>query len=328
MSEEEVSRITKAAQRVRRSKSAVKVVVPTAAALGAGAAVAVGSIGGGSGGVLTGCANTVFPGTTDSLGAPVTSPYGSLRLIDPSLAPAVGRPQVPAAEYQCDTGSEAMVTWSQQGPTGPAGTNGLAGATGATGATGSRGAPGSNGADGAAGAAGAITLPGQTIFSAGGGGSEIFLKLEGISGEVTAKAHKDQIEISSFSLGASSSAANPGGSSSGAGAGKVSIASFSVVKTIDKSSPKLLADAANGANIGSADIYFAHQSKGTLANVVDYHFDKVMVQSIQQSASGAGVPSEDVTFRYQKAEETFLPAVQLKASPVSIPFDVVANKAM
>ena len=46
MSQEEASRIARAAHRARRSRAVAKVALPTAAALGAGAAVAIGSIGG------------------------------------------------------------------------------------------------------------------------------------------------------------------------------------------------------------------------------------------------------------------------------------------
>ena len=54
MSAEEASRIARAVQRMKHSKRAVQIALPTAAALGAGAAVAVGSIPGNDG-TITGC---------------------------------------------------------------------------------------------------------------------------------------------------------------------------------------------------------------------------------------------------------------------------------
>ncbi len=55
MGVEEAGRIARAAERMRRSSRVpLKLLLPTAAALGAGAAVAVGSIPG-SGGTITGC---------------------------------------------------------------------------------------------------------------------------------------------------------------------------------------------------------------------------------------------------------------------------------
>ena len=61
MSQDEAGRIARATERLRRTRGGVmKVALPTAAALGAGAAVALGSIPGG-GGTFTGCYVTTDP---------------------------------------------------------------------------------------------------------------------------------------------------------------------------------------------------------------------------------------------------------------------------
>ena len=125
MSLDEANRIAKAAERLRRhSRLPLKVVVPTVAALGAGAAIAVGAIPS-SDGTITGCYQTAPPGDTTP-----TTPYGTLRLIDPSLA--TGTTEVPAEEYSCNS-NEATITWNQQGPPGPTGPQGPAGPAGAQG---------------------------------------------------------------------------------------------------------------------------------------------------------------------------------------------------
>ncbi len=90
MSAEEASRIAQAVQRMRNSKRALQIALPTAAALGAGAAVAVGSIGGG--GTITGCYASPNPSTNGNGVRPTpnvtinnaTEPPGALRVIDPS----------------------------------------------------------------------------------------------------------------------------------------------------------------------------------------------------------------------------------------------------
>lgn len=114
MSDDEARGIITARERARRrSRLPLKLLLPTVAALGAGAAVAVGQIPG-SGGTLTACYQDVPSGIDGA-----TSAYGTLRLIDPS-AQGSG---VDPSEYSC-AATEQTVTWNQQGPMGPTGPQG------------------------------------------------------------------------------------------------------------------------------------------------------------------------------------------------------------
>ncbi|MGH2831528.1 MAG: hypothetical protein ACRDK2_02030, partial [Solirubrobacteraceae bacterium] len=134
MSREEANQIVQEAQRLRRTRRALKLALPTAAALGAGAAIAVGAIPG-SDGTITGCYASPNP-ATNSDGFPnnvtingVTEPPGALRVIDPSLPKTVGPPgrqDIPNPAAQCNT-EETQITWNQKGPAGPQGATGAAG---------------------------------------------------------------------------------------------------------------------------------------------------------------------------------------------------------
>src|SRR6478672_10067001 len=78
---------------------------------------------------------------------------------------------------------------------------------------------------------------------------DAYLKIEtpNITGESTDSKHKGEIEIYSFSLGAS----NPttiGSATGGAGAGKVSLSSFNFMKKTDKVSPVLFQACASGVH--------------------------------------------------------------------------------
>src|ERR1700733_3145457 len=108
----------------RRIRTSLKVLVPTVAALGAGAAIAVGQIGG-SGTTYTGCV------LTDNGASDFDVPNGSLRVVDPAVTDDMG----------CTTGEE-QITWNQQGPQGPQGTPGVTGPSGPQGAPGTPGATG------------------------------------------------------------------------------------------------------------------------------------------------------------------------------------------
>jgi type VI secretion system secreted protein Hcp len=272
MSREEANRIARAVQRVRRTRSSgLKLGLPTAAVLGAGAAVAIGSIPGGDG-TITACYVT----NTDLIQEYSAAP-GELRVIDtsqPATLPSGG----PNAQGACLNG-EATITWNQRGPQGPQG------APGAQGATGPAGAP----------------LIGQTSFGFSGGG-RTFLKLDGIEGESTAKDHKGEIEVSSFSIGASGAQHGSGG---GGGAGKVSFSSFTITKKLDKASPALFKAAAQGTHFKEATIVFRKAGKGQ-QEFLEYKLNSVLISSIQDGTSQKASPIEQVTFKFAKIEETFL----------------------
>lgn len=300
MSAEEASRIAQAVQRMKRSKRALQIALPTAAALGAGAAVAVGSIPGGDG-TITGC----YAGTTGATLFPpnasngITEPPGALRVIDPSLPHTISNPlgAAPAANLAavCDSQQETQITWNQKGPEGPAGPQGEPGKEGNAGGQGAAGGPGAPG----------TPLIGGTTFGVNGPGNT-FLKLEGITGAATEKDHKGEIPIGGFSISAQGAPTSIGSQSSGAGAGKVSIQSFSITKTLDKSSPLLFQAAATGQHFKEAVLSFTHKAGGKEQTYLKFDFQNVLISSVQDGSSGQGTPQEQVSFSFQKVQEAFI----------------------
>jgi type VI secretion system Hcp family effector len=267
MSQEEANRIVRAVHRARSSRrAALTIALPTVAALGAGAAVAIGSIPGGDG-TITGCYITNPDGAR----------YGELRVIDPSVPNPVGAG--PSQTNSC-LSDEKTITWNQSGPQGPQGPQGPSGAQGSAG----------------------TPLIGQTSFGFGGGG-RTFLKLDGIKGESTDKDHKGDIELSSFSIGAGGAQHGSGG---GGGAGKVSFQSFTITKKLDKASPALFKAAATGVHFKEATIVFARKAGKGQMDYLEYKLDQVLISSIQDGTSQKAAPIEQVTFNFAKIEETFL----------------------
>jgi type VI secretion system secreted protein Hcp len=293
MSAEEASRIARAVQRMKHSKRALQIALPTAAALGAGAAVAVGSIPGGEG-TITGCyANKYNEDLPENVlvWQDAVEPPGALRVINPQGARLPTGGPDPARE--CVPG-ESTITWNEKGPPGPQGDIGL------TGPTGPAGPPGGQGGQGAPG----TPLIGGTTFGVNGPGNT-FLKIDGIAGEATEKDHKGEIQIDGFSVSAQG-AQNIGSQSSGAGAGKVSIQSFTITKTLDKSSPLLFQAAATGQHYKEAVLSFTHKAGGKEQTYLKFDFQNVLISSVQDGSSGGGQPSEQVTFSFQKVSEAFI----------------------
>ena len=130
---------------------------------------------------------------------------------------------------------------------------------------------------------------------------DYFLKLDGIPGESVDEAHKDEIEIYSFSLGATQT----GGTTGGGGAGRVIFTDISFTKPVDKSSPHLYLLCAQGKHIPTAILYGRKAGE----RPTDYYIIKltdVLISSVQTSgASGGDRPTETLSLNYTKIEFSY-----------------------
>jgi type VI secretion system secreted protein Hcp len=131
---------------------------------------------------------------------------------------------------------------------------------------------------------------------------EAFLKIEGIPGESRKDGHKDEIDILSFSFGAS----NPTtvGKGTGAGASQVSISSFNIMKMTDLSSTAFFLRCAKGEHIPLATVTLRKSGGTNPLEYLQYKFSKVYVDSIQWSGSSGGddSPAESLSLAFEKVE--------------------------
>ena len=277
MSQHEASRIAQEAQRRLRLRRAAKFALPTAAALGAGAAIAVAAIPSNDG-TITGCYLT----------KPVPPlRYGQLRVIDTAKPPQLptGGPNDEAACLP----DESTISWNQSGPAGPQGAAGTIGGQGPPGTPGLPGAPGE-------------LLP-VVQFGFDNSAGKMFLKLEGIKGESSDKRHSGDFEISSFSFGGGNTQAH----GSGGGAGKTSFSSFTITKTLDKASPLLQKAAITGQHYKEAVIYFGRKSSKGQPDYLEVKLDNVLISSYQTGGhSGGGGVTEKLVLDGIKGEATFI----------------------
>src|SRR6476659_9325773 len=89
--------------------------------------------------------------------------------------------------------------------------------------------------------------------------SDIFAKLGDIKGESLDDKHKNEIEVFSFSWGVTNTASPV---ASGSVAGKATFKEFSIVHSIDKASPSLMAACATGTHLQEATITQRKAGKG------------------------------------------------------------------
>lgn len=211
----------------------LKVALPTAVVLGAGTAVALAAIPSASDQVIHACYATNG---------------GQLRVIDAD------------ANQTCTTG-EATLTWNQTGPQGPAGPQGDVGPPGDSGSS-------SGGSFGSGSFGGSDT----TSQQAGGPSADIFLKLDGISGDSSDDTHKGEIDLESVAYDVQHSS-------------KSTTALLRIDKVYDSSSPKLLSAAAAGRHIKSGTITFRVSGGSSDSDFLTYKLSDIAVSSYEQGGS-------------------------------------------
>ena len=138
--------------------------------------------------------------------------------------------------------------------------------------------------------------------------TDFFLKIDGIPGESNDKTHKDEIDVLSFSWGASNTGTSSYGG--GAGSGKVNIQDFHFTMKYNKASSLLFLNCANGKHIGKAVLSLRKSTgDGGQKEYMVYTFSDIVISSYQTGASGGGdpIPTESVSFNFAKVEMAYKP---------------------
>jgi len=161
---------------------------------------------------------------------------------------------------------------------------------------------------------------------------DTFIKLGDLKGESTRKGFEGQVEIFSFSFGAS----NPttvGSGTTGMSAGKVSVSSFNIMKKSDSSSPTLFQMCCIGDHFKTATVTLnkASGDKTTPLSFLKYDFTEVYIDSIQWSGSSGGddTPTESVSLAFAKVKITYTPqkADGTAGSPILASWDQTTVEA-
>jgi type VI secretion system secreted protein Hcp len=128
----------------------------------------------------------------------------------------------------------------------------------------------------------------------------LLLKIEGLPGESVIKGHENEIDIDSWSWGAS----NPGSMhrATGGGTGKVSVQDLNVMKKLDKASTELLLSCCNGKHFGKVNLY-AYKSGENPLNYFMIEMSDVIVSTYSVTGSeGNETISEHISFNFAKVK--------------------------
>jgi type VI secretion system secreted protein Hcp len=134
--------------------------------------------------------------------------------------------------------------------------------------------------------------------------TDYFLKIDGVDGESTDDKHKNEIDVMSFSWGATNSGS--AGQGGGQGSGKVAPQDFSFTKRDDKSSPVLYIGCATGQHYKSA-VLVCRKAGGGQQEFLKITMSDVLVSSFNSSGSGGDdlVPVNQISLNYGKLEYSY-----------------------
>lgn len=136
---------------------------------------------------------------------------------------------------------------------------------------------------------------------------DAFLKIDGVPGESTDSKHKDWIEILSFSHGVSQLSSGSQSSGGARSAERCNHADMSLVKTLDKASPKLNLFCCNGTHIKEIKLQLC-RATGDKQQYMEFKLEDSIVSSVRPGGSSQGgesLPLEEVSFNYGKITWTY-----------------------
>src|SRR6185437_14326868 len=125
---------------------------------------------------------------------------------------------------------------------------------------------------------------------------DYYLKLDGIQGESTREGHKNEIQIFSWSWGASQVSTVHG--SGGSGAGRADLSDFTIMCNFDKATPKFFKTVCAGTHIKTGEMTAIKAGEETKP-YLKVDFKELFVTSLQISASSES-PTVSVSFSYNE----------------------------
>jgi type VI secretion system secreted protein Hcp len=125
---------------------------------------------------------------------------------------------------------------------------------------------------------------------------DFFLKMDGVQGESQDANFKNQIQVLSFSWGASQ--VSSVGKTGGSGAGKVDLSDFSIMTNFDKATPNLFKSICAGTHVANGT-FNAVKSGASGKAYLTLTFSEIFVSSLQVSGSTEN-PTVSLSFTYAK----------------------------
>ena len=157
---------------------------------------------------------------------------------------------------------------------------------------------------------------------------DMFLKIEGVSGESKDTNHKDWTDLESFDWGADQSGSMSSGG--GGGAGKVNFNDLTVVCAIDKAAPTILKNCAVGQHISKVEVSVC-KACGTQIEYSRTTLEDVLVTSVKFiGAQDSDVLKIRYAFQAAKVKTQYWEQSDKgsKGAEVQMAFNIKENKSI
>jgi len=160
---------------------------------------------------------------------------------------------------------------------------------------------------------------------------DYFLKIDGIPGDSHDDRHRNEIDVESWSFGASTNSAGGQGGGGGGGAGKVDFSDLVFTARVSKASPRLLLACAQGKHIQTA-VLTARRTGGTEFEFLKVKLSEVVVSSFytgdDQADEDGPVDSVALGFSEIEFEYRSMKPDGSVGESVTVGWDVKQNKAI
>jgi type VI secretion system secreted protein Hcp len=157
---------------------------------------------------------------------------------------------------------------------------------------------------------------------------DMFLKLDGIKGEAADSKHKGEIDVLSWSWGASNSGTMHTGG--GGGSGKANIQDITVTKFVDSSSHKLLRAVSTGQHIKEA-LLTVRKAGDKPLEYIKLTLKDCLISSISTGGSGGEDRiTENISINFANFAFEYTPQKEDGTGGAVLPFkyDIKANKEL
>jgi type VI secretion system secreted protein Hcp len=156
---------------------------------------------------------------------------------------------------------------------------------------------------------------------------DILLKLDGVTGESKIADHEKEIDVLSWSFGATQSGSSHVGG--GAGSGKVNVQDIHITKYLDAASSTLFRFCCNGKHIAKGTLTVRKAGEKPV-NYLTIDFDEIIITSITGGGSGGEDRlTENISLNFAKFKFEYFTQEDTGTKGKSAPltWDIAANKA-
>jgi type VI secretion system secreted protein Hcp len=134
--------------------------------------------------------------------------------------------------------------------------------------------------------------------------SDVYLQIDGVTGESNDSAHKGWIEVQSIDWGVVQPTSDTVSTSGGHTVGRAVFDALRITKLVDLASPKLMELAAQGKTIPKAKLEFFRSDGTGPLKYYEVTLENVLVSSNRKSFSG-GLIADQFTLRYARITERY-----------------------